>query len=61
VSMIIPDRRPAEADGTRASPDEFDAHAGGHPVPPMPHEQGARSVAHPPRAPDSSTEERTNA
>ncbi len=61
VSMIIPDRRPAEADGTRAPPDEFDAHAGGHPVPPMPHEQGARSAAYPPRAPDSSTEERTNA
>ena len=61
VSVIIPDRRPAEADGTRAPPDEFDAHAGGHPVPPMPHEQGAAVPAYPPRAPDPSSEERTNA
>jgi NADH-quinone oxidoreductase subunit H len=45
VSMIIPDRRPAPAGGSAprtpagGTPDEFDAHAGGHPVPPMPDEQ----------------------
>jgi NADH-quinone oxidoreductase subunit H len=61
VSMIIPDRKPAVAEGTRVPPDEFDVHAGGHPVPPMPHQQGDTSPAYPPRAPDSDSEERMNA
>jgi NADH-quinone oxidoreductase subunit H len=42
VSMIIPERRAVEtAGGMRGAepPDEFDAHAGGHPVPPMPDER----------------------
>ena len=56
VSMIIPDRRREVADEVEA--EQFDAHAGGHPVPPMPSQRGAAPSAYPP---DSGSEERTNA
>ncbi|MET0916408.1 MAG: NADH-quinone oxidoreductase subunit NuoH [Jiangellaceae bacterium] len=56
VSMIIPDRRREVADEAEAEP--FDAHAGGHPVPPMPSQRGAGPSAYPP---DSGSEERMNA
>ncbi len=36
VSMIIPDKRPDGAEAEAARPEQFDAFAGGHPVPPMP-------------------------
>ncbi|MET0522822.1 MAG: NADH-quinone oxidoreductase subunit NuoH [Jiangellaceae bacterium] len=56
VSMIIPDRRREVADEAEA--EQFDAHAGGHPVPPMPSQRGAAPSAYPP---DSGSEERMNA
>jgi NADH-quinone oxidoreductase subunit H len=56
VSMIIPERRREVAD--EAGAEQFDAHAGGHPVPPMPSQRGAGPAAYPP---DSGSEERTNA
>jgi hypothetical protein len=37
VSLIIPDRRPEPVDEA-ATDEPPDAHAGGHPVPPMPSE-----------------------
>jgi NADH-quinone oxidoreductase subunit H len=38
VSMIIPDRKREGADDDTGATEPFDAHAGGHPVPPMPSE-----------------------
>jgi NADH-quinone oxidoreductase subunit H len=37
VSFLIPERKPESADEADREP--FDAHAGGHPVPPMPDQQ----------------------
>jgi len=64
VSAIIPDRPATEAGARgarRPASDEFDAHAGGHPVPPMPDQRGA-TPAHSPGPPaDTGSEESVDA